>query len=258
MWHPFPDDADPRCSGDGLLPELDLGRPADRCGVATRRSLLRFAIFCSAVALTLPTDDAAAQVRDGPPITFIQRGIDPDHPENQDRITDSVWLSRAKTRGLFNAKSEAGYGPGSPAGTRWAFGRLEDLATLRFEDWETWNGRFPPGMAGQEAVLHLVPDDIYLAITFKSWGRWSGGGFSYTRSTPRPLPTPPRLTFRTPLDLTLEGVASATYRLEASLAVSPATWIPVARLTLTNSLQSHSDDSSQEQPRRFYRVVLLP
>ena len=126
--------------------------------------MLRFTAFFFAVALTLPTAATDAQVWDGPPITFIQRGIDPGLPENQDRITDSVWLSRAKTRGLFNAKSEAGYGPGSPAGTRWAFGRLEDLATLRFEDWETWNGRFPPGMAGQEAVLHLVPDDIYLAI----------------------------------------------------------------------------------------------
>ncbi|MEI6358167.1 MAG: hypothetical protein WCP53_13865 [Verrucomicrobiota bacterium] len=113
-------------------------------------------------------------------------------------------------------------------------------------------------MAGQEAVLHLVPDDIYLAITFKSWGRQSGGGFSYTRSTPGPLPTPPRLTIRTPLDLTLEGVASATYRLDASLTVSPATWIPFATLTLTNSVQSYSADASQEQPRRFYRAVLLP
>lgn len=220
--------------------------------------MLRFATFCSAVALTLPTEVDAAQVWDGPPITFIQRGIDPDLPENQDRITDNVWLSRAKTRGLFNAKTEAGYGPGSPAGTRWAFGRLEDLATLRFEDWETWNGRFPPGMVGQEAVLHLVPDDIYLAIAFKAWGRQSGGGFSYTRSTPRLLPRPPRVTVRTPLDLTIEGVASATYRLEASLAVSPATWIPVATLTLTNSVQSYSDDAWHEQPRRFYRAVLLP
>ena len=258
MLHHFHDDADGRGSGDGLLPEVDLGRPAYRCDVATRRSLLRIATFCSAVALTIPNDVDAAQVWDGPPITFVQRGIDPGLPENQDRITDNVWLSRAKTRGLFNATSEAGYGPGSPAGTRWAFGKLEDLATLRFEDWETWNGKFPPGMTGQEAVLHLVQDDIYLAITFKSWGRQSGGGFSYARSTPRPLPTPPRLTVRTSSNLTIEGGVSATYRLEASLALSPATWIPVATLTLTNSVQSYSDDASQEQPRRFYRAVLLP
>jgi hypothetical protein len=66
------------------------------------------------------------------------------------------------------------------------------------------------------------------------------------------------LTIRTPLDLTLEGVASATYRLDASLTVSPATWIPFATLTLTNSVQSYSADASQEQPRRFYRAVLLP
>lgn len=137
MSHRFPDDTDPRCLGGGLLPELDLGRPADRWSGATRRSLLRFVAFFFAVALTLPTAADAAQVWDGPPITFIQRGIDPGLPENQDRITDNIWISRAKTRGLFNAKSEAGYGPGSPAGTRWAFGRLEDLATLRFEDWET-------------------------------------------------------------------------------------------------------------------------
>ena len=237
---------------------LDPGRPPDRCGVATGRSFLGFAAFCSVVALTLPTEAEAAQLWDGPPINFIQLGSDPNLPENQDRITDTIWLSRAKTRGLFNAKSEAGYGPGSPAGTLWAFGRLEDLATLRFEDWETWNGKFPPGMAGQEAVLHLVSDDIYLAITFKSWGRQSGGGFSYTRSTARHLPAPPRLTAKTPFELTVEGVAGATYRLEASLVVSPETWIPVATLTLTNSMQSYSDDAMQEHPRRFYRAVLLP
>ncbi len=210
------------------------------------------------MALTLATGADAAQVWDGPAITFIQRGIDPNLPENQDRITDNVWLSRAKTRGLFNAKTESGYGPGSPADTRWSFGRLEDLAALRFENWETWNGKFPPGMAGQEAVLHLVSDDIYLSIMFKSWGRQSGGGFSYTRSTPRPLPTPARLTARTPFGLTVEGVAGATYRLEGSVTLTPETWIPVATLTLTNSVQSYSDDISQDRPRRFYRAVLLP
>jgi len=44
-------------------------------------------------------------------------------------------------------------------------------------------------MIGQDAVLHLISDDIYLSIKFTGWGG-AGGSFSYDRSTPTPVPEP--------------------------------------------------------------------
>jgi hypothetical protein len=37
---------------------------------------------------------------------------------------------------------------------------------------------------GQQAVLHLITDNIYISIEFTAWGARGAGGFSYTRSTP--------------------------------------------------------------------------
>ena len=167
----------------------------------------------------------ALEVWTGPPITFSQPGPDFSLAENQDRITDKVWLSRAKTRGLFNARTESGYGPGSPADTEWAFGKLADRATLSFGSWENWNGRFPPAMAGKEAVMHLISEDIYLAVTFRSWGRQTAGGFAYTRSTPAPKPEPlvldpPVLT--SPDAATLRFMVPAGARLEVAVALDGA------------------------------------
>jgi len=46
-------------------------------------------------------------------------------------------------------------------------------------------------MVGQPAVLHLVSENIYLSITFTSWGG-VGGSYSYDRSTPSvSVPEPP-------------------------------------------------------------------
>lgn len=44
-------------------------------------------------------------------------------------------------------------------------------------------------MVGKSAVLHLIPNDIYLDIKFLSWGQAGGGGFSYQRSTPVQIST---------------------------------------------------------------------
>ena len=39
-------------------------------------------------------------------------------------------------------------------------------------------------------MVHLISDDIYLTVTFTSWGG-IGGGFSWLRSTPATSPLPP-------------------------------------------------------------------
>jgi hypothetical protein len=106
---------------------------------------------------------------------------------NQDRITPNVWLTRKDSQGLFNIKSELGFGLGSPAGTEWATGNAVDHASLSFQSWRDWAAFFPPGTVGVNAVVHLIAEDIYVDIRFDSWtmgslGVPAGGGFSYTRA----------------------------------------------------------------------------
>ena len=133
----------------------------------------------------------AAQVWSGSLTGFaVAAGADWTQATNQDRLTASVWLARATTRGLFNAVSETGYTSfHSPSNTAWAYGSLTNYAALTYASWETWNGHNPPGMVGQDAVLHLLRDDVYLSINFSFWGG-AGGGFTYTRSTPALVPEP--------------------------------------------------------------------
>jgi hypothetical protein len=131
-----------------------------------------------------------AEIWNGPSINFTnQVGSDPTLPANQDRLTLNVWLTRGFTRGLYNAAAETSFSSLSPVGTEWAYGALSDYAALNYQNWQAWNGKSPPSMVGQNAVLHLIPDDVYLAIRFTSWNM-GGGGFSYTRST-SPVPEPP-------------------------------------------------------------------
>lgn len=124
-------------------------------------------------------------VWNGPPVSFAKgASADFNQPQNQDRITPQVWLTRGDTQGVFNIKSETSFTHNlSPAGTEWAFGTTANYASLSYSDWETWTGAGgPPGTVGQNAVLHLIRENIYIDMTFTSWGG-TGGGFSYTRST---------------------------------------------------------------------------
>jgi hypothetical protein len=135
----------------------------------------------------------AATVWNGPVLLFTQPGSDPTQAANQDRLTAKVWLTRASTAGLFNAKTESAYTHfSSPSDTQWAYGELANYSSLPYKDWEDWFGGSAAGgpsvMLGKDAVVHLVSDDIYLSIRFESFAR--GGGFSYDRSTPGPVPEP--------------------------------------------------------------------
>jgi hypothetical protein len=112
-------------------------------------------------------------------------------PQNQDRITDAVWITRGNSMGIFNIAQESGYSSFvSPMDTEWASGDAADWQSLTFQTWENWNGRFPPGMVGLNAVVHLISEDIYLDIRFESWTiLGAGGGFSYYRAGPGPVST---------------------------------------------------------------------
>jgi hypothetical protein len=96
-----------------------------------------------------------------------------------------VWLTRGNSGGqLYNAKNESDSSKStSPDDTQWALGTTSNIGTLTFS---TFRGTSKPQDAvGQNMVLHLVTDDIYIDIKITSWtsGRNSGGGFSYERST---------------------------------------------------------------------------
>ncbi|MCB0598378.1 MAG: hypothetical protein KDD28_30165, partial [Phaeodactylibacter sp.] len=108
---------------------------------------------------------------EGPKITFTKpNNADHTLAENQDRITDAVWITRATSRGIFNIKTESSYVTNSsPSDTEWAFGATAELQNLVFDNWQTTVGSNPPAMVDRDMVLHLISENIYIDIKFLSW-----------------------------------------------------------------------------------------
>ncbi|HEV2693682.1 MAG TPA: hypothetical protein VG347_12385 [Verrucomicrobiae bacterium] len=129
----------------------------------------------------------AATVWTGPVITYTQPAPNPTQAGNQDRITPDVWLTRAASKGLFNAFYETSATTFSPMNTEWAFGSLASYASLNYTNWLVLlNGASPTTLIGQPMVVHLISDDIYLSINITAWTAGGSGGFAYQRSTPEP------------------------------------------------------------------------
>lgn len=127
----------------------------------------------------------------GPLIEFNKLPFTDEHlSENQDRITDSIWITRASSGGLFNIFSEFDSDLNSPEGTLWALGDLDEWEQLEFESLFKIHQGQPPSLIGKPMVLFIPHDSIYLALTFTDWamgngsGMGSGGGFTYQRTTP--------------------------------------------------------------------------
>jgi hypothetical protein len=194
---------------------------------AVRNHLILLATLVS-IPIT-PNTSIAATVWSGPTITFSKAdGADASDPANQDRLTGNVWITRGNSQGLYNAKAESGYGAGSPADTEWAFGTTADYSTLSYSPWVIWNGNCPPCAVGQNAVLHLKSDDIYVDITMTGWsvGHAGGvGGFSYVRSTPGAAAnSPPSVAVTNPPNNT-------TLAAPASLVLSASAFDPDGTVT---------------------------
>jgi len=154
-------------------------------------------IFRSLILLALSAASAeAATIWNGPLTNFSKaNNANPSLAANQDRLTGNIWLTRSSSQGLYNANAEAGFSHfSSPAGTQWATGFLTNYASLTYTDWNTWSkgvNAGPPSTVGLNAVVHLIPGDIYLSVRFTSWtAGGAGGGFSYIRSTPLIVPEP--------------------------------------------------------------------
>ena len=133
----------------------------------------------------------AADVWTGPRITFSKpTNSDWKLPSNQDRITSNVWITRSIASGLFNARTESGYVFNySPDDTEWAFGTTADIGSVSFQNWREAVFENPPASVGQDMVLHLISEDIFIDLKFLSWAGVDNGSFSYERSTPS-IPEP--------------------------------------------------------------------
>src|SRR5690606_41365763 len=100
-------------------------------------------------------------------------------------------ITRSNNKVLFNIVNEPTYNVmdySSPTGTEWALGTTADFGVINFSSWVNTMGWDPRRSVGQDYVVHLISDDIYLDVKILSWagGSSGGGGFSYERSTPSP------------------------------------------------------------------------
>jgi hypothetical protein len=198
----------------------------------------------------------AAIIWNGPLLTYNQPSPNPTQASNQDRITPDVWLTRAASKGLFNAFSETNATALSPANTEWAFGSLSNYASLNYSNWLAWlNGQSPTTLVGQQAVLHLISDDIYISIKFTFWSAGGSGGFAYQRSTPAP-PVLGTLNFSNGLfSFCYTANAGVSYVVQSSSDL--VNWASLATNVASGSSMLFSDQLDADVVN-FYRVVELP
>ncbi len=184
--------ATPKSSARNLFP----GGQTNSIKVSLLLALLALAHMAASPALRATT------VWTGPTTTFTQASPYPGAGD-RDQLTANVSLTRATpvgggTGGVFNGVSETFFTKFvSPAGTEWAVGALTNYATLSYTDWTSVGAGHPVGnLVGQQLVVHLITEDIYLALQFTSLP--PGPGFAYIRSTPAPANVPPNVAITSP------------------------------------------------------------
>ena len=145
--------------------------------------ILFFIISCSKEKNTT-SDTSLSNIWNGP-IKFFEKKDNTNQLEktNQDSITENVIITRGNNGGqIFNiAKENEADKYKSPIGTEWAIGSLNQIDSLVFKDFRL--AVKPQYVVGKKLVLHLIEEDIYLSVEFKSWSSGKKGGFSYERST---------------------------------------------------------------------------
>ena len=103
--------------------------------------------------------------------------------ENQDRITDIVWITRQDSDQLFNIYSEDEAGDVSPEDTEWVEGSTYVIDFADYTDFEDAHGGSASSLPGETMSMHLITDDLYFDVLFNDWTSGKdGGGFSYTRT----------------------------------------------------------------------------
>jgi hypothetical protein len=133
-----------------------------------------------------PVVDEGPTIWTGPTVTFEKAdGADPTIAENQDRLTENVWITRGNAGGqIFNIRenNRAIYAV-SPVGTQWAIGTTDELDSLEFDNFRP-TVTYPREIVGTPLVMHLVESDIYLDVVITSWSQEKRGGFAWERSSP--------------------------------------------------------------------------
>jgi hypothetical protein len=107
-------------------------------------------------------------------------------PENQDRITDNVWITRKNIQSLFNIAQEDGFSDtsNSPMGTLWAHTTTAAADPASYTNFVAMHGGGPQSIIGDTVSLYLPQDELYFDVTFLSYsGGNTGGGFSYSRTS---------------------------------------------------------------------------
>ena len=136
-----------------------------------------------------PTDDSTsaidATIWAGATLVFEKDGAtDPTLAENQDRISNNVWITRASGGGqIYNAARETEADQDeSPVGTLWARGTTANLENLTFDTFRATLDK-PKDNVGVDLVMLLVEENIAIDVKFTSWAQQQIGGFAYERST---------------------------------------------------------------------------
>ncbi len=101
---------------------------------------------------------------------------------------------------LYNVDAgETGPGVSSPSDTAWAFGALANFNTLTYSSLESMrNGALGVLIVGKPMVMHLIKEDIYMSVVFKTWGQFGSGTVAYTRSTAAAAAPPPTVSLTSP------------------------------------------------------------
>jgi hypothetical protein len=178
----------------------------------------------------------AATLWTGPPTNFTSSSSS----KTDTIIPGEVDLARASSQVLYNkAAGESSAGGASPKGTEWAFGTLtNDLSQLTFKSLAairvTAHGNMAAILLNKDMVLHLIASDVYLSVKFTKWGRFSAGGFGYTRSTPAEAAVP-TVSILTPANNTIFA-APASLTLTADATVGGGTVTNVEYFAGTSSL----------------------
>ncbi len=153
-------------------------------------------------SLLWPLTIRSATIWTGPTTTFTQASPYPGTGD-RDQLTPNVALTRANpvgggTGGIFNAVTESTFTKFvSPADTEWAVGSLANYATLTYTDWTSVAAGHPVfNLVGQQLVVHLISENIYLSLQFTAFS--GGAGFSYIRSTPAALNVAPTVAIISP------------------------------------------------------------
>ena len=84
-------------------------------------------------------------------------------PQNQDRVTDYIWITRGDNSAIFNAYSEGGdVHPHNPEGTEWAIGTFEEIDTLTFGDFGIVLGHTVGNVLNDSLIPNHLPMLMHL------------------------------------------------------------------------------------------------